>query len=441
MRLIDSLATTDALASVFSDVAVLQALLDVEAALARVESRLGLIPAPVADAVAAAARADFFDAEAIALEARRSGTVVIPLVAALTERVRASDPGSARFVHWGATSQDIADTALVLQLQRAHAIVAVDHERLSRALRRLSDTHARTVMLGRTLLQPAPPTTFGLKAAGWFAGAGRSWTRLTRASTEAAVVQFGGASGTLAALGTHGQAIAAALAGELGLTCPDAPWHAHRDRLAALVASYGVYTGALGKIARDISLLMQAEVGEVAEPGGPSSTLPHKRNPSASAIVLAAATRLPGLVAAFLAAMIQEHERSIGGWHAEWPTIASAVQATGSAVAALADAIEGLTVDPDRMRANIDAANGAAFGERLMMRLAPLLGRDAALRLVGDALGAARSAGRSFGDSIRGTPEIAQHLSPGELDDFTAPEQYLGIAEELRTRLLAGTSG
>src|SRR5262245_29099675 len=200
MRLIDSLATTDALSSVFSDVAVLQTLLDVEAALARVQSRLGLIPAGVADVVGAAARADFFDPEAIAEESRRSGTFVIPVVAALTERVRAADSGSAGFVHWGATSQDISDTALVLRLQRAHAIVAVDHGRLTQALRRLSDTHARTVMLGRTLLQPAPPTTFGLKAAGWFASTARSWTRLTRSSTDAAVVQLGGASGTLAAL-------------------------------------------------------------------------------------------------------------------------------------------------------------------------------------------------------------------------------------------------
>ena len=441
MRLIDSLATTEALSSVFSDVAVLQALLDVEAALARVQARLGLIPAAVADAVGAAARADFFDAGAIAEESRRSGTVVVPLVAALTERVRAADSESAGFVHWGATSQDISDTALVLRLQRAHAIVAVDHGRLMQALRRLSDAHARTVMLGRTLLQPSPPTTFGLKAAGWFASAARSWTRLTRSSTDAAVVQFGGASGTLAALDTRGRAVAKALADELGLTCPDAPWHAHRDRLAALVASYGVYTGGLGKIARDISLLMQIEVGEVAERGGTSSTLPHKKNPSGSAIVLAAATRLPGLVASFLTGMVQEHERSAGSWHAEWPTMASAVQATGSAAAAMADAVEGLTVNPVRMRANIDAANGAAFSERLLMRLAPLVGRDTAHRLVGEAFGAARAAGRSFGETIRATPEIARHLAPGELDDLETPEAYLGVAEELRTRLLAGTSG
>ena len=440
MRLIDSLATTDALSSVFSDVATLQALLDVEVALARVQSRLGLIPQPVGDVVAAAAHADRFDIDAIARESRRSATIVIPLVAALTGQVRAIDPGIARFVHWGATSQDIADTALVIQLQRAHAIIAVDHARLTQALRHLSDQHAGTVMLGRTLLQPAPPVTFGLKAAGWFASAQRSWMRLTRASTEAAVVQFGGASGTLAALDPHGRGVARALADELGLTCPDAPWHAHRDRLAALIASYGVYTGALGKIARDISLLMQVEVGEVAESGGTSSTLPHKRNPSGSTIVLAAAARVPGLVAAFLTAMVQEHERSTGGWQAEWPTMASAVQAAGSATNAMAEAIEGLSVDAGRMRANIETANAAAFGERVMMRLAPIVGREAAHRLVGEAIGAGSASGRPLGDVIRDHPEIARHVQPGELDDLETPEAYLGAAEELRQRLLAGAS-
>ena len=248
-------------------------------------------------------------------------------------------PASARFVHFGATSQDVADSAMVLTLRRARAILAADHARLERTLRQLSDRHARTVMLGRTLLQPAPPITFGLKVAGWVAALARGWRRVERRVDEAAVLQFGGASGTLAALGDRGLAVSRALAGELGLARPEAPVaHAPRSPGRARRRRCGIYTATLGKIARDISLLMQDEVGEVAEPGGGSSTMPHKRNPAACAVVLAAATRLPGLVAAFLTGMVQEHERAVGGWHAEWPTIAAAVQTTGSALAAMADA-------------------------------------------------------------------------------------------------------
>ena len=230
-------------------------------------------------------------------------------------------PQRRAFVHWGTTSQDLSDTALVLCLAAAARILEADHARLARALRRLSETHKATVMLARTLLQPAPPITFGLKAAGWLAAASRGQARLKAAFREACVVQFGGASGTLAALGAAGPDVAKALAAELELPLPDAPWHAHRDRLAHLVGACGVYAGTLGKIARDISLLMQHEVGEASEPGGGSSSMPHKRNPAGCAIVLAAANRLPGLVSAFLSGMVQEHERGLGGWHAESSTI------------------------------------------------------------------------------------------------------------------------
>ena len=373
-RLIDSLATTAALAEVFSDRSLLQAMLDFEAALARAEAKSGVIPGGAADAISAAAMAEGFDAAAIAREARESGTVSIPLVRALTARVHGAAPGNARFVHFGATSQDVADSAIVLTIVRARAILAADHARLERTLRQLSDRHAGTVMLGRTLLQPAPPITFGLKVAGWVAALARGWRRVDAAVDEAAVLQFGGASGTLAALGDRGPAVSRALAAELGLRDPEAPWHTHRDRLAALVSACGVYAASLGKIARDIALLMQDEVGEVAEKGGGSSTMPHKQNPAGCAVVLAAATRMPALVAAFLTGMVQEHERAVGGWHAEWPTIAAAVQATGSAVRAMADAADELSVHPDRMRANLDRTNGAIFAERVMMLVTPGMG-------------------------------------------------------------------
>jgi 3-carboxy-cis,cis-muconate cycloisomerase len=435
-RLIDSLATTDALAEVFSDQSLLQAMLDFEAALARAEAKAGVIPEHAGEVIAAAASAEGLDAAAIAREARDWATVSIPLVKALTARVQAVDAGSAWFVHFGATSQDVADSAMVLTIARARAILAADHVRFERTLRELSDRHASTVMLGRTLLQPATPITFGLKAAGWVAALVRGWRRVDAAVDDAAVLQFGGASGTLAALGDRGLAVSRSLADDLGLRHPEAPWHTQRDRLAALVSACGIYTATIGKIARDISLLMQDEVGEVAERGGGSSTMPHKRNPSGCAVALAASTRLPGLVAAFLTGMVQEHERGVGGWHAEWPTIAAAVQATGSALAAMADAAGELSVDPDRMRANIEKTNGAVFAERAMMLMTPSVGKDSAHRLVSDALAESRETGKSFREALLAMPDVVRVIPADVLGTIDVPEEYLGVAEKLRKQLL-----
>ncbi len=435
-RLIGSLATTDALAEVFSDQSILQAMLDFEAALARAEAKAGVIPGRAAEAISAAASAEGLDAAAMAREARSSGTVSIPLVSALTARVQATDAASARFVHFGATSQDVADSAMVLTIQRAHAVLAADHARLERTLRQLSDRHARTVMLGRTLLQPAPPITFGLKVAGWVAALVRGWRRVESASREATVLQFGGASGTLASLGDRGLDVSRALADDLGLRNPEAPWHTHRDRLGSLVSACGLYTATLGKIARDISLLMQDEVGEAAERGGGSSTMPHKRNPAACAVVLAASTRLPGLVAAFLSGMVQEHERAVGGWHAEWPTIADAIQTTGSALSAMADAAAGLSVDPDRMRVNIEGTNGAIFAERAMMLMTSSVGRESARLLVTDALAQSRETGKTFRETLLAIPEAVRAIPADALRTIDVPEEYLGAAEALRMQLL-----
>ncbi|MPY90306.1 MAG: 3-carboxy-cis,cis-muconate cycloisomerase [Luteitalea sp.] len=436
LRLFESLATTELLAEVFSDASLLASMLRFEVALARAEARVGVIPVAAADRIADAAVVDAFDPAAIARVARASGTIAIPLVERLTARVRAANPDGATFVHWGATSQDVSDTALVLCLVRARRILVADHERLASALRRLSDQHAGSVMLARTLLQPAPPITFGLKVAGWFGAVSRGGARVDSAFNDACVLQFGGASGTLAALGAHGLTVAEELARELELTNPDAPWHAHRDRLASLAGACGVYTGTLGKIARDVALLMQHEVGEVAEPGGASSTMPHKRNPAGCAIALAAAIRVPGLVSTFLSGMPQEHERGVGGWHAEAATIAAIVQATGAALAALADAIEALSVDAGRMRANIAATRGMVFAERAMTLLAPELGRDVASRLIARALDVTRREGHNFVETLAADAEVAAVLAHADLSSLGTPEAYLGAAEQLRRRLM-----
>jgi 3-carboxy-cis,cis-muconate cycloisomerase len=388
MSLIECLATTPELAEVFSDESVLQAMLLFETALAQAEAEVGVISEPAAQAVAEAACASF-DLGALAERTLRAGTITIPLVKALKER--------APYVHWGATSQDVADTAMVLLLRRARAILAADHARLAQALRTASGKYADAVMLGRTLLQPAPPVTFGLKIAGWYGALRRSLTRVEAAFDEALVLQFGGASGTLAALGEDGIAVSAALAGRLELRNPEAPWHSHRDRMASLICSLGVYTGSLAKMARDVSLLMQNEVAEASEPGGDgrggSSTMLHKHNPTACSLALASGNRVPGLVAAYLSGMIQEHERATGNWQAEWATIARVVQDTGMALASMREVAEGLTVDPAKMRANIDATSGAIFAERAMMK-------------------------------------------SGQTELPDKPEEYLGVAETFRKQLL-----
>lgn len=443
-RLIESLATTEALAEVFSDSSILQAMLDFEVALARAEALAGVVPKPAADRIAAAAHASEFDIDALSRSIFRAGTPGIPLVKVLTETVRAADPDAAGWVHWGATSQDVADTALILLLKHARRIVSGDLQRLEKALVALSERHKGTVMLGRTLMQAGPPVTFGLKVAGWLGTVSRSGKRLESAFDEALVVQFGGASGTLASLGEKGPMVARALAEELGLRCPEAPWHAHRDRLANLVCCCGVLTGSLGKMARDVSLLMQSEVAEVAEPGGDgrggSSTMPHKRNPVACALALAAADRVPGSVASFLSAMVQEHERAAGGWQSEWPTVASVIQSTGAAAVSMAEVAEGLSVDPERMRQNVANTKGMIFAERVMMLLAAELGRGAAHKLLEDALQKAVAQNKDLSAALADLPEISSRLSRSELEQLQVPEQYLGSAEAFREALLKSTS-
>lgn len=446
MRLIDSLATTEPLAELFSDHSVLQAMLTFESALARAEAHCNIIPQSPAEAIAAEAQTEGqnLDAAATAREAQLFATPAIPLVKALTERVRAKNSTAAGFVHWGATSQDLCDTALVLLLKQARPILESDLTRLEKALRRLAKQHANTVMLGRTLLQAAGPVTFGLKAAGWLASIHRGRKRLQTCFEETLVVQFGGASGTLATLGKDGIAVGQQLAQELGLGYPDAPWHTHRDRLAALLCACGVLAGSLGKMARDITLLMQTEVGEAAEASGAgrggSSTMPHKRNPVGCVEALAAANRTPALVSSFLSTMIQEQERAAGGWQAEWPIVAGVIQTTGLALAVMTEVAEGLVVDAARMRANIGSARGTVFAERAVMLLAAKLGREAAQKLVAEAARKTLDQKRRLSEVLGEMPEVKQHLDPDALSNLEVPEQYLGVADEFRKRLLDAAS-
>lgn len=432
-ELIDALVSSTEIDEAFSDASLIAAMLRFEVALARAEARAGIIPESAGRAIAAIGT-DAFDVHAIAERARGSATPAIPFVETLVAAVAAQDPHAASFVHRGATSQDVTDTALVLCLRRARTSLDASHARIDTTLRRLSKDHAGTVMLARTLLQPAPPTTFGLKAAGWLGSIARAHAALVDAFDQACVLQFGGASGTLAALGGDGLIVAEHLARELDLPVPDAPWHTHRDRLASVVACCGIYAGTIAKAARDIALLMQAEVAEASEPGGGSSTLPHKRNPAGCAVALASASRLPGLVAACLGGMIQEHERGLGTAQAEWATIAAAVTSTGAAAEALARVTEGLRVDPARMRRAIDETRGVVFAEKAMMRLTPALGREAATHIVSNAVAAA-ARGERFADALLGSPDAATLLTNEDRRTLDVPEACLGVAEQFRRRL------
>ncbi len=439
VRVIDSLSTTPKMAALFSDESMLGAMLAFEVGLARAEANAGVIPAAAVAPIEGAAHAGLYDAGEIAAASLSSGTITIPLVKVFTEKVRAVNPSAAGFVHWGATSQDVADTAIALVLQQAREVFQSDLARLEEALGRLSDANAGTVMLSRTLLQAAVPTTFGLKVAGWLGAVRRDHARLDAAFDEALMLQFGGAGGTLASLGDRGIAVGKALARELSLSLPEAPWHTHRDRPATLMCALGVMTGSLGKMARDISLMMQNEIGEVAEPAakgrGGSSAMPHKRNPLGCTLTLAAAQRVPGLVSTFLSSMVQEHERAAGGWQSEWTTISSIVQAAGLAVASMAEVAEGLSVDAASMRANLDATRGTIFAERANILLSTKLGREAASSLVERAL-AASAKNRDFVDVLAEMPEVAKALDAATLRDLRSPEAYLGSAEQFRSNLV-----
>jgi 3-carboxy-cis,cis-muconate cycloisomerase len=427
--------------ALFTDRARLQGMLDFEAALARAEAQTGVIPASAAPMIARQCRAELFDIAALARETARAGNPAIPIVMRLTALVAAGDPEAARYVHWGATSQDAMDTGLVLQLRPFLALLEADFGRLAGALRRLAKTHRATPLVGRTWLQHAVPVTVGLKAAGWLDAVERHRTRLSEVRGRALVLQFGGAAGTLAALGERGIEVSEALARDLDLTLPALPWHAHRDRVAEVATVLGLIVGTLGKIARDLSLLMQTDVAEAFEPGGEgrgsSSTMPHKRNPVAAAVVLAAATRAPGLVATLLSAMVQEHERGLGGWHAEWDTLPELCLLGAGALRQMAETLEGLELDPARMRANLEATHGQILAEAVTMALGSRIGRGAAHELVRRASQQATATRRRLREVLAEDPMASAHLSPADLDRLFDPCNYVGMAATFVDRVLA----
>jgi 3-carboxy-cis,cis-muconate cycloisomerase len=428
---------SDAMRAAFSDLALLQAMLDFEAALARAEGRTGVIPESAVQPIADACRADRYDIAEIGRAAALAGNPAIPLVKALTSAVRED---ARAWVHWGGTSQDVIDNALAILMRLGCKLLQDDLRAAMGTLATLVEAHRATPMAGRTWLQQALPITFGFKAAGWLAALSSAAADL-RAAQDGLALQFGGAAGTLAALGADGMKVRQALAEELQLPEPALPWHADRARFARLACALGMLSGTCAKIATDVLLLMQTEVAEAFEPAaagkGGSSTMPHKRNPVGAAAIRANHRRISGLVATMVMAMEGEHERSPGAWSAEWETLRDLFCLAGGSAHQLRTILEGLEVDPARMRTNLDATLGLPLAESLMMALAPKIGRMQAHHRVEAASKRAVAEGRHLAEVAKAEPAIQGYLSEAEIDAAFDPLGYLGSANAMIDSMLA----
>ncbi|WP_339507528.1 MULTISPECIES: 3-carboxy-cis,cis-muconate cycloisomerase [unclassified Pseudomonas] len=440
-QLFDAYFTARDMRDVFCDQGRVQAMLDFEAALVRAEARVGLIPTSAVSPIENACNAGLYDFAALGEAIATAGNSAIPLVKALGKQIAATDAEAERYVHLGATSQDVMDCGLVLQLRQALALIERDLAQLASSLADQAQRHAATPLAGRTWLQHATPVTLGMKIAGWLGAVTRSRQRLRELKPRLLVLQFGGASGTLAALGEQALPIAQALAQELQLTMPEQPWHTQRDRVVEFGAALGLIAGSLGKLGRDISLLMQTEVAEVFEPSAPgkggSSTMPHKRNPVGAAVLIGAATRVPGLVSTLFSAMPQEHERSLGLWHAEWetlPEICCLVSGSLQQARLLAD---GLEVDAARMARNLELTQGLVLAEAVSIVLAQRVGRDTAHHLLERCCKRAVAEQRHLRAVLGDEPEITAQLSNAELDHLLNPAHYLGQAHVWVERAVA----
>ncbi|HET9493693.1 MAG TPA: 3-carboxy-cis,cis-muconate cycloisomerase [Chloroflexia bacterium] len=432
------MTTAEQMAALFSPDGHLRRMLAFEAALARAEARVGVIPQEAAGAIADACRVELYDPAAIFREAVTAGTPAIPLVKALRAQVAEAWRD---FVHLGATSQDVIDTALVLQMRDGLDLLDASLLQLCEACARHAEQHRGTLMPGRTLLQQAAPITFGLKAAHWLSMAVRQVQSLRDCRGRNLVLQFGGAAGTLAALGDNGLRVAQALAEELDLPLPDLPWHAERDRVATVASAMGVTAGAMSKIAVDIVLLAQTEVGELSEgeaPGkGGSSAMPHKRNPVDATFALASSRLALGSVQVILSAMQQEHERAAGGWQAEWQAVPDLFRHTASSVAHTLNSVQGLQVHPERMRANLEQEGGLLMSEALAVALPPKLGRSKAQEVAGEVGRRALEQGQTLAQAAAADGRVTGALSPAEIKKALDPAAYLGSTSLFIDRALA----
>jgi 3-carboxy-cis,cis-muconate cycloisomerase len=444
MTMLDPLFGWEVTDRIFTDSVRLQRMLDFERTLAAAEARLSVIPKSAGPAISNHCKVGLFDLPSIAQAAATGGNLAIPLVKELTKLVAQSDEEASRYVHWGATSQDVIDTGLVLQLREAFDAIESELQKLAEKLAQLAQDHRATALPARTWMQHAIPTVFGLKVAGWLDAMTRHRERLRETRERVLVLQFGGAAGTLASLGSDGLRVAQTLAEDLGLSLPAVPWHSHRDRTAEVGATLALLVGTLGKIARDVSLQNQTEVGEVfesaAEGRGGSSTMPQKRNPVACSVILAAANQVPALASALFSAMPQEHERGLGGWQAEWNILAELVRKAGGALHHSKEMIDGLRIDSARMLQNLDATHGLIFAEAVAAALAKHIGKQEAHKLVEECCRRAVAEKKHLREILPRTAEIKSRLTPAELDSLFQPLNYLGVANEFIDRTIAASN-
>ncbi|RMV77872.1 3-carboxy-cis,cis-muconate cycloisomerase [Pseudomonas amygdali] len=440
-QLFDAYFMQPEMREIFSDEGRVQGMLDFEAALARAQARVGLIPPEVVADIELSCDARLFDFDGLAIAIGSAGNSAIPLVKALGKQIAARSAEAERYVHMGATSQDVMDSGLILQLRRAIVLLERDLTLLADAMAEQAQRHAGTPLAGRTWLQQATPVTLGMKIAGWLGAVTRHRQRLNEIKPRLLCLQFGGASGSLAALGDQAFSVAEALAGELQLALPEQPWHTQRDRLVEFAGLLGLIAGSLGKLGRDVSLLMQTEVGEVFEPSAPgkggSSTMPHKRNPVGAAVMISTATRAPGLVATMLAAMPQEHERSLGLWHAEWETLPELCCLVSGSLQQALQVLPGLQVDAERMASNLQSTKGLVLAEAVSIALAQRIGRDAAHHLVEQCCRRAVEQGAHLRQVLGENSQVSEQFSSDELDRLLDPAHYLGQARQWVERAVA----
>jgi 3-carboxy-cis,cis-muconate cycloisomerase len=427
-----------------SDRALVEAMVEVESALLGALAELGLAPAEAAAELAEVAGSGRLELDVDEL-GRGTGQQGNPIPALLKALRGQLSHVAAAHLHKGATSQDVIDTAIMLVTRRALDAVLIDLSGAADACASLVERHREAIVPGRTLLQQAIPVTFGLKAAHWLSGLDGALDDLHAVRERELAVQFGGAVGTLANLGNRGLEVAARLAERLELPAPGLPWHTIRVRPIRVATALGVTLGLLGKVGRDVALLAQTEVAEVAEGGGEgrggSSTMPHKRNPVGAIGLIACAQRGPGLVATMLAAMVQEHERGPGAWQAEWDTLLELLRLTGSSAAIARELLAGLEVDPEKMRANMDLTGGLVMSESVVAALASSMGRSDAHELIEQAARRSVESGREFREVLLEIPEVADGLGADGLDEALDPAGYLGVSAELIDRALARHRG
>jgi 3-carboxy-cis,cis-muconate cycloisomerase len=438
-KLFGEMFGTTAMHDLFTDAAIVQRYLDVEAALARAQARLGIVPEDAARAISEVATVDRIDWPRLSERTQIVGYPILPLVEQLSTW---PDGNLGQWCHWGATTQDIMDTADVLQIRDALTLVSAELDAIAVALAGLAETWADQPMPGRTHLQHALPITFGYKAATWLSAIDRHRVRLRELEARVAIVSFSGASGTLASLGEdQGLKTQMALAEELGLAVPDITWHTIRDNFAEVTGLLAMIAASVGKIGYDIMLMMQTETGEVLEPfvqgRGASSTMPQKRNPISSEMMLAAAKIVREQHSAMLDAVVQDHERATGQWHVEWQAIPTAFIVASGGLKAAREALEGLEVRPEAMRRTLDASGGLIVAEAVMMGLAPYIGRQVAHDVVYDACRATLNEGAAFVEALLAHPEINGRLTRAEIETLVDPTNYLGAAPAMTRRLLA----